>query len=765
MFLILRKDEEQSLLKERNMHQHEKNRTLILNCLKEELIGPSPQGDEIDCNGALVFGTAQEAYSPKKQLGSGEEILQRDQPRFRYGAAVLYPIGSSMTTFDSNGDEDDKGLLAEQLALSFDTPSDELPQATVLGSSIEKELQAVSEELDKIGDSQDHDSLDLFSANSFRPSSMGITFFCDLPPEGSLVVEATGGRYNKKRVIIGEVERNWWLRSPVSASSIFDVGSLVTTSRSMISPGQSTSENTAGLDICIEVFSRVYEEGALRKRLITVCLVNRTDETDNNDSNCLFQCHLSARIVSPDVKAHILPYPTVLRDQTDPEESCLALLYRHVQTYAIGHGCAANWEEPTREGIVYSVETSCLPTVEVPSITPQILKEDRSAIEVDMSSLAKLNSNDAAMQNLQEVVDLYEQWIIKNEDQLKNIDDSLRLAAENNLVKCRECLYRMTDGISYLKEEPLARRAFQLANEAVLLQQLHTVREPRLVSYDQEQRRLVFTESTEESGRNRGRWHPFQIAFILMNLRSVSEGNSVDRCLVELIWFPTGGGKTEAYLGLSAYAAFMRRLLDNTDLGVNVLMRYTLRLLTAQQFQRASSLICAMEKIRRGNNDLGKEPFSIGIWLGQDTTPNSRDEAKSCLRKLQKRDKYVENLFIITKCPWCMAQMGPIALPDAPAVIGYEISGRTVIMKCPDRSCEFSNWLPIYVVDEDIYEHKPTLLIATVDKYAMLAWRPEARAIFGIGEDGSRICSPPSLIIQDELHLISGPLWIDGWTL
>ena len=191
-------------------------------------------------------------------------------------------------------------------------------------------------------------------------------------------------------------------------------------------------------------------------------------------------------------------------------------------------------------------------------------------------------------------------------------------------------------------------------------------------------------------------------------------------------------------------------------------MRYTLRLLTAQQFQRASGLICAMEYLRRKRIDnLGDKEFSIGIWLGGDTTPNSNDAAMRIYNGLRKGDKYTENLLLVTKCPWCGAQMGPFKHnlgSQVPKVLGYVPSSGTVVFKCPDLRCDFSDRLPVYVVDEEIYKKRPSLIIGTVDKFAMLAWRPEAKSIFGFNVEGRRDVSPPGLIIQDELHLISGPL-------
>jgi len=194
-------------------------------------------------------------------------------------------------------------------------------------------------------------------------------------------------------------------------------------------------------------------------------------------------------------------------------------------------------------------------------------------------------------------------------------------------------------------------------------------------------------------------------------------------------------------------------------------MRYTLRLLTSQQFQRASALICAMEIIRRSTpNDLGAKPFGIGIWVGGDTTPNRCSQARDTLRDLRSGDKWAENKFVVIRCPWCAAQIGPIKYEGrtpkgAPSLAGYEWSPTSCItIHCTDPSCDFASALPVLVVDEQIYEKRPDLVIGTVDKFARLAWDDRTRALFGIDDSGEQFCSPPGLIIQDELHLISGPL-------
>src|SRR5262249_42904648 len=200
----------------------------------------------------------------------------------------------------------------------------------------------------------------------------------------------------------------------------------------------------------------------------------------------------------------------------------------------------------------------------------------------------------------------------------------------------------------------------------------------------------------------RRKWYPFQLAFVLMNLVSMSDPQASDRETVDLIWFPTGGGKTEAYLGLSAFTMFLRRLRDPADGGTCAIMRYTLRLLTTQQFQRASSLICACEIIRRRNTaELGLDPFSIGLWVGREVTPNTEVDAGNALRMLQSGRG--NNKFVVLSCPWCGAAMGPQSHGRAIQCKGYRklAHPNRVRFVCDDPACDFrtGEGLPLKVID------------------------------------------------------------------
>ncbi|MFH0960611.1 MAG: helicase-related protein, partial [Pseudomonadota bacterium] len=416
------------------------------------------------------------------------------------------------------------------------------------------------------------------------------------------------------------------------------------------------------------------------------------------------------------------------------------------------------------------IKADVLPFFEMKPIVPMTLAD----VQLKMYELCDYAKQKSLTSSLFKLANEYEGWINKQEVACSGLEKEFKVVAERHLQDCRKCLDRIRDGIALIQSESLVRRAFCLMNRAMLTQQLRyrlklrewEVDTNRILQIRQNQQPDISKPETwpdwsPEKGTKLGSWYPFQIAFILMNLRAMAEPQDESRKTVDLIWFPTGGGKTEAYLGLSAFSIFLKRIRNKNDSGTTVLMRYTLRLLTAQQYQRAASLICACESIRRENEiELGKDRITIGLWAGSDLKPNRRAEAIRALNDLSQ-GKTNDNPFIILKCPWCGAQMGPVHL-DRLRIIGYKKSSQpsTVVFQCHNHpECAFSSdefRLPLIVIDEDIYDSPPAIVIGTVDKFAMLPWRQEARTLFGFRE-GNRI-SPPELIIQDELHLISGPL-------
>jgi len=737
------------------MNNSVSNRAYLIESIKEELIGPSTKGKLIDCSGPLDFKEKSDSYGPWKQESTGEEILQRERPTNRYGAGILFPLG-----------------IAGDAPLNTDQGAGEDEQE--LGEVVLDDPRGNQEDklIDRPGLAEDDDhDFDISGVNAFRQNSMGISFLAEILDGSELIVEVTAGRYERKTVRVEGKDRVWWLRKKITLRACFDSTQLYVDGLQRIRPKTTDAENVDGLDLRVEAYSRNYDgivQGGNSDsvRMLTVCLLNRTIPGSYIDEQCIFQSWFRCVVATSDGSSAVLPYPSQSSDDSidDEELNSLTLLFRKFETFGVGHGCSADWNTLDGSDRVSFLTAEAMPECEVPSITPDIFKSDQTPLQVSMRALAGLTEGDDGLASLEELVGLYGSWI----DQQKtrgDIPTEHNETAIRHMNACSDVLMRMEDGLNYLKTDKLALEAFRLANRAVLLQQLSAGGEKRLLRYNKEAQRMEFLEpfKAPDLGQippGRGSWRPFQIAFLLTCLKSTADPFANDRDNVELLWFPTGGGKTEAYLGLTAFSIFLRRLRDRDDTGTNVVMRYTLRLLTSQQFQRASALICAMEVIRRENADrLGSVPFAIGLWLGGGTTPNTSQQAVNIYNRMLK-GQFVNSSFAVLQCPWCRAAVGPHeeGPKDAAKVFGYKREGNEVVIACEDSECPFYRRLPLYVVDEYIYESRPDLVIGTVDKFAAVTWRSEVRNLFGLDSGGNRAVSPPSLIIQDELHLISGPL-------
>ena len=437
-----------------------------------------------------------------------------------------------------------------------------------------------------------------------------------------------------------------------------------------------------------------------------------------------------------------------------------------MRNYAIGHGCAADWDDS--ESVLW-ITTAIFPKYDIKPIVPSAIK----GVSLDMLKMSPYGSFADTIRELRMICAKYREWINGLRTIRQDLSTEYKITADRHITNCETCLSRMEKGVELLEQNENIRIAFQYMNLAMLMQQLHynlplqkwedngagDISLVNPVSMP-----VVTDDSTWHNKEQRvyGKWHPFQLAFVLMNLRAMYDRDCNERGIVDLIWFPTGGGITEAYLGLSAYTIFIRRLMNKDDKGTAILMRYTLRLLTAQQYERASAMICACDLIRKSHEDLfGKNRITIGLWVGISTTPNKVSGAVKAYEKLYRGEG--SNPFVMLKCPWCGAQMGPVQkgknqweLPGYRKVpLGRRRFG--FAFRCRNHQCDFSTEdLPLFVVDESIYEETPTLLLGTVDKFAMLPFRPNAQKIFGY-ENGVKKTSP-DLIIQDELHLISSPL-------
>lgn len=516
---------------------------------------------------------------------------------------------------------------------------------------------------------------------------------------------------------------------------------------------------------------------------VTVMLVNGLEEIPAKPNHCIFQPKISISTQNNDfviVESNSLANP----DYMDDEERSLELLYRHKKNYGTGLGTSVDWDiNLDGQGAIWS---TFFPEKEIPAMSFTLPENDTiSDDELSMKYLSDLDSASKAdkLSSLRKLVELYKAWVDNLQETAKSLDERYQSAAAKNIAECVKAYKRMFAGIEMLESNENAYKAFLLANRAMFMQRIHILMQSELSSedrYSDDQDvsdRLVGMDYNKEDG-GKCKWRPFQLAFLLMDVVSIADDNSDDKNIVDLIWFPTGGGKTEAYLGLTAFTIFYRKLAYlNQSSGTAVMMRYTLRLLAAQQFTRAATLICACEFIRQDCTrkrskyplyNLGNEPITIGLWIGGSHIPNKNDgatnSAKTHLDKLVgvsnpsylRTTKDRHNKFQVLKCPWCGTKM---VVDEKNGKMkgdwGYAMhNNKHFYMFCPQEYCPFTSKLPIQIIDEELYKNPPTLLFGTVDKFAMMPWDGRIGSFFAIGTDNRA----PELIIQDELHLISGAL-------
>jgi hypothetical protein len=711
----------------------------ILKFIRRELIGPDPVSPHIQAN--------------------GEEILLNEPPRLRYGAGVLFPSpnkegeGATYTVADTT-------TATEEEVIKSNTE-----ETTVESSEVIEENNTSSNVSDDFEE-------EIGLANNFLPSAMGFSCFSKIPKDGFKIQVNVGvyeiNDHSYKKDDGTEVNRKAYFRSSLDQLleiKAADIPIVSGTSKNFSLKGKGDKPT----ELVMNIRNRTHGNDSDKTiHLLTFTLINKHQGSRDNIRNedCFFQVSFSVSAS----ESCFCPYKLAASKTDQDDEKSNQLLFRKKKTFAVGHGCSPAWADDDSE-FVNTITTEAIPSYEIKPIVPNELK----SVALKMFDMSDLVTGDITS-NLIQLNAEYEKWINEQEAiASKELNGEFLKTAKRHIASCRSCLERMKEGVELLKSNAKVNRAFRLMNKAMLLQQLHygidtrnwIVEKGAITGLEKANIPDINNQSTWQKNPDGslrvGSWRPFQIAFILINLHSMLDEKHPDRKMVDLIWFPTGGGKTEAYLGLSAYTIFLRKLKDKTDSGTSVLMRYTLRLLTAQQFQRAAALICACEKIREENREeLGTDRITIGLWVGE-LTPNKRGDATKTLKKMSQ-GKEDENPFVVLKCPWCGSQMGLIKGTKKDEVKGYKTrkvgSHETVVFKCDnDNECDFAHEefrLPLLVIDEDIYDNPPTLLIGTVDKFAMLTWRPEARTLFGFV--GNERKTPPELIIQDELHLISGPL-------
>jgi hypothetical protein len=575
------------------------------------------------------------------------------------------------------------------------------------------------DEADTSSDSPENESADQTMVRRYvPPSSLGLSFYI-LGDEIRFQLLCSASSYeHRARDEQGQYKNDWRRRKLVAGDDEEDV-EIITCSGNNERQSFLKLQGRARLDVLWRRFAGGWIVTS------TLCNAQALDDTSadyaiERAKTSLFEAKLWCVIDSGEVGA----YPRVDRSLLDEEEQEIELQYAHRRIYAIGHGCAADWEE--RNGRVAELRTETMPIVEVPQMTADTGSGGDGVLS--LAKLARLDTDhEQFVSSLTGFVDGYREWADGQQAMLSGIPSDDLAAGKRITERMGVAVKRMRTGLALLRNDEKARLAFALANRAMLDQ----MRQNDIVQ--------VNPRSDEAY-----RWRPFQLAFLLTVIESAANDESKFRDTVDLIWFPTGGGKTEAYLGLVAFQIALRRLRHpDTGGGTCVMMRYTLRLLTRDQFIRASRLICALELLRRERKDLGNETISIGLWVGEATSPNRFEKAAELVKKAVNARTLPA--LVIDRCPWCGKAF------DAKS--SYRVTEQSFQFVCCNPACRLNGELPCNVVDEALYAAPPTMLVATVDKFARLAWEERATTFFG----GARH-RPPELIIQDELHLIASAL-------
>lgn len=623
--------------------------------------------------------------------GGPNEVIVNGRPSLQYSVGMLFPPESCSSPETESLETSD---------------ADEVVDADVVEGEVE-DLEA-----------------GIPLAEDWRPSSVAISFVTDAK---TIRCEFTGGTYAPIE-IDGPPQ---WRRTPFALRDL------------ELSADAPPQEHDVG-DVTVQIGSRWRPYGDAS--LVTVHARVLTPATGDNKADAALMLYQVALAAVPGPGGQFLEYDTSSALDADTESSELRLRYANRKNYAVGHGMAADWE--LIDGACAKVFIDPVPSFVVPAV--ETVSFDPESVEAQALRLDFLSSIDSATEPvadaLDEFVDAFKRWVKQQEDRVAGYGSSARIA-EGIVERSRTAADRMQATVDLLRSPSRTnlRTAFALAMAAMRLQ----MRQARI------------SEGKDPSSLAEPTWRPFQLGFILVSLASTVDENHEDRELVDLIWYPTGGGKTEAYLGLAAIEMFRRRLdYGAAGGGTAVVTRYTLRLLTAQQLHRASALVCAMELLRRSDQIAddrarGMAPFSIGLWVGNQVTPGSRADARRALERLLKAARPEEaNRFQVESCPWCSASLLPNTHSADPNHYGIRAVGNDVVIGCVSETCEFHGELPVSVVDDVIYEHPPTFLLATVDKFARMQFKPDAGRLLGLGTTFRQ----PSMIIQDELHLLSGPL-------
>ncbi len=705
----------------------------------------------------LLHLVERELVGPYSEVEELSEIPQR-----------RYLIGQLASSDDGGllGLDDDVDFDATVLTMSEDSDVLAMPASALLGDP----------ESNVDGDEPTEDSTTIAKARRESLSSIGMSFI--VLPGTEISYDVRWGEYHRHG------ER--WVREPKSASKGFTL------------KGPCRLSFHEHGRVTVKWIAR-----ELRGRLVaSIFLINTTKAQLKDGAERLYQVSLTARCSAQ--SPGFLSRTDLLRETPGRDLDAADLLYRKRKEFGVGLHTAVHPTVQADGSTCHELQTSTFPHVDSRRTTTREFQVGTKALIMEW--LASNADSASACEELRKLFAGYAAWVVDLRVEGANLSPSLRDLATVQINAVEARIKRLNDGISLLENDPMAYTAFRFANEVMARVQFRASDEVRKRYH--EGTPIVNTERA-------GSWYPFQLAFLVSTIADFVRPSRDERDVVDVLFFPTGGGKTEAYLGLSAFVMAYRRLAPaglHGGAGVSTLMRYTLRLLTTQQFSRASTVICAAEAVRRERlfgDLLGSEPYSIGLWVGPMTPQTysgaveaikqarlehftcprrcrlSKESTDAKLLKLGRRDDRA-SVLPITECPWCFTLL-------CTSCLELDEDAQRLIIRCPNSACEFNkkgpafanapsiDGLPLFLVDSDIYKMCPTVIVATVDKFATLPFRGEAKSLFGKVNGHCVICGhltdstkhsrqhaaltstksqlePVDLIIQDELHTITDNL-------
>jgi hypothetical protein len=561
------------------------------------------------CQSGSVTLTADPDRKDESSVTTSSAIRRSIVNSFRRDLIGPLPVSVEPVDFDLEherlNDRPSRWYLAGFIAPTDDPMALDAVEDDVIDPSAQEELDPEADAPDPAGSggaAGDNETPEApNTSRRFLPSSIGLTVLVD-PAVAEIEANISWGDYRTEpplpeSILIGESEPDEigadgkrkrkarvavdWVRSPKARTVPIKLSKEGRASPIVVS--ESAAEQRRGGGLQLESHSRIFEyvtpDGTPeRVRALTVFLVNRraiVPQSSYADVSFAFQARLELVCSSG-----FQPRRDLSGMKTRDVDLQLAdLHYRDIREWAVGRNAAAGWSAPENSAAaVQRVWTEPLPLAEVERVAPNEDVTLTSGVVFGMEDLAEkaADGGNNLSSALATLPTLYETWIVLEREKAKGLKGQRQATASRLIADMETARDRISAGIAVVSSNDLARTAFRFMNASIAMAA----------------RRRNAGANGDPAAQRKPEWRPFQLAFILLNLAGLVDKTHPDREKADLLFFPTGGGKTEAYLGLAAFVIALRRVTGPGILGagVAVIMRYTLRLLTLDQLARAAGV-------------------------------------------------------------------------------------------------------------------------------------------------------------------------------